>query len=62
MNLTIYGICNCDSMKKARAWFDSHGMAYGFHDYKTKRQQSGEQNTWRSVTGLVNPATEPIRR
>ena len=51
-------------MKKARAWLDSHGMVYGFHDYKTKRQQSGEQNTntWRSVTALVNPVTEPTRR
>ena len=32
---TIYGIKNCDTMKKARAWLDSHGVAYDFHDYKT---------------------------
>ena len=32
MNLTIYGIKNCDTMKKARAWLDSHGVTYGFHD------------------------------
>ena len=32
---TIYGIKNCDTMKKARAWLDSHGVAYAFHDYKT---------------------------
>lgn len=31
---TIYGIKNCDTMKKARAWLDSHAVAYEFHDYK----------------------------
>lgn len=33
--VTIYGIRNCDTMKKARAWLDAHGVAYVFHDYKT---------------------------
>ena len=31
--MTIYGIKNCDTMKKARAWLDAHGVAYAFHDY-----------------------------
>ncbi len=31
---TIYGIKNCDTMKKARAWLDDVGVAYVFHDYK----------------------------
>ena len=31
---TIYGIRNCDTMKKAMAWLDAHGIAYQFHDYK----------------------------
>ena len=35
MTTTIYGIKNCDTMKKARAWLDGHGVAYEFHDYKT---------------------------
>ena len=35
MAITIYGIKNCDTMKKARAWLDGHGVAYDFHDYKT---------------------------
>ena len=30
----IYGIKNCDTMKKAFAWFDQHGVAFEFHDYK----------------------------
>ncbi len=34
MTTTIYGIRNCDTMKKARAWLDSHGVAHAFHDYK----------------------------
>jgi Spx/MgsR family transcriptional regulator len=33
--ITIYGIKNCDTMKKARAWLDKHGVEYAFHDYKT---------------------------
>ena len=33
--VTIYGIKNCDTMKKARAWLDHRGVEYGFHDYKS---------------------------
>ena len=33
--ITIYGIKNCETMKKARAWLDKHGVDYVFHDYKT---------------------------
>jgi arsenate reductase len=32
--ITIYGISNCDTMKKARKWLESHAIAYEFHDYK----------------------------
>lgn len=35
MTITLYGIKNCDTMKKARAWLDQHGIGYDFHDYKT---------------------------
>ena len=31
---TIYGIKNCDTMKKARTWLEKQGVAYDFHDYK----------------------------
>ncbi|MBJ6132226.1 ArsC family reductase [Ochrobactrum sp. Q0168] len=34
MSVTIYGIKNCDTMKKARTWLEDHGIDYGFHDYK----------------------------
>ena len=32
--LRIYGIKNCDTMKKAWTWLDAHGVVYDFHDYK----------------------------
>lgn len=34
MMVKLYGIPNCDTMKKARRWLDEHGIAYQFHDYK----------------------------
>ncbi len=34
MILTLYGIPNCDTVKKARVWLEAHGLAYTFHDYK----------------------------
>lgn len=34
MTITLYGIPNCDTVKKARVWLDGHGIAYAFHDYK----------------------------
>ena len=34
MSVTIYGIKNCDTMKKARTWLEDHGIDYAFHDYK----------------------------
>ena len=36
MTITIYGIKNCDTMKKARAWLADHGVDYAFHDYKAR--------------------------
>ncbi|HZW48161.1 MAG TPA: arsenate reductase, partial [Microvirga sp.] len=34
--VSLYGIKNCDTMKKARAWLDAKGVAYTFHDYKVQ--------------------------
>ena len=34
MTVTLHGIPNCDTVKKARVWLDQHGVAYAFHDYK----------------------------
>ncbi|HEX7636177.1 MAG TPA: arsenate reductase, partial [Noviherbaspirillum sp.] len=34
MTATLYGIPNCDTVKKARNWLEQHGIAYTFHDFK----------------------------
>ena len=46
MSITIYGIKNCDTMKKARGWLDDHGVAYDFHDYKTAGIDKATLKTW----------------
>jgi arsenate reductase (glutaredoxin) len=57
--ITIYGIKNCDSMKKARAWLDSHRVTYGFHDYKTEGIAKDKLKRWSDELGceaLLNRA------
>jgi hypothetical protein len=49
--ITIYGIKNCDTMKKARAWLDSHGVAYGFHDYKSEGIAKEKLKRWSDELG-----------
>lgn len=44
--VTIYGIKNCDTMKKARAWLDEHGVAHTFHDYKTQGINRTHLESW----------------
>ena len=48
---TIYGIKNCDTMKKAFAWLDGHGMHYDFHDYKTAGIDIGHLQKWSKQAG-----------
>ena len=50
-NVTIYGIKNCDTMKKARAWLDQHGVAYVFHDYKAAGIERGQLEGWAQAVG-----------
>jgi len=61
----IYGIKNCDTMKKARAWLDSHGVAYGFHDYKTEGIAKEDLKRWCHEMGwetLLNRAGTTFRK
>jgi len=44
--ITIYGIKNCDTMKKARAWLDAHGIAHAFHDYKAEGISKSQLTQW----------------
>ncbi|WP_413988029.1 ArsC family reductase [Labrys okinawensis] len=59
MTITIYGIKNCDTMKKARTWLDGHGVAYAFHDYKAEGIDRRHLQAWSRNVGwevLLNKA------
>jgi arsenate reductase len=51
MAVTIYGIKNCDTMKKARAWLDKHGVDYAFHDYKSAGVDKDKLERWAKKAG-----------
>jgi arsenate reductase len=48
---TLHGIKACDTMKKARAWLDGHGVAYAFHDYKTGGIDAATLKEWAAKVG-----------
>ena len=65
MSITIYGIKNCDTMKKARSWLDSHGVAYVFHDYKTAGIEKSKLKQWSETLGwevLLNRAGTTFKK
>jgi arsenate reductase len=65
MSITIYGIRNCDTMKKARAWLDGHGVAYEFHDYKSAGIGKDRLKRWSDELGweaLLNRAGTTFRQ
>jgi arsenate reductase (glutaredoxin) len=49
--VTIYGIKNCETMKKARAWLDKQGVEYSFHDYKTAGIDRERIERWSKKVG-----------
>jgi len=49
--ITVYGIPNCDTVKKARAWLDEHGLAYQFHDYKKQGVPADRLAGWLQTLG-----------
>jgi arsenate reductase len=42
----MYGIKNCDTIKKARTWLEGHGIAYDFHDYKASSIDRKSLESW----------------
>lgn len=48
---TLYGIKNCDTMKKARRWLDEHNVAYDFHDYKKEGIDEKTLKQWSKKVG-----------
>jgi arsenate reductase len=62
---TLFGITNCDTMKKARAWLDSHGVEYVFHDYKTDGVDAAQLQRWIADAGwetVLNRAGTTFRK
>jgi Spx/MgsR family transcriptional regulator len=51
MNVALYGIPNCDTVKKARAWLNQRGVAYEFHDYKKEGADPGKLDHWSEAAG-----------
>jgi len=63
--VTVYGIKACDTMKKARAWLDAHGVAYAFHDYKVDGVAREALEKWSREAGwetLLNRAGTTFRK
>jgi arsenate reductase len=64
-SVTIYGIKNCDTMKKARDWLDARGVAYEFHDYKTSGIKRSRLERWARDAGwetLLNRSGTTFRK
>ena len=65
MAITIYGIRNCDTIKKARAWLDAQGIENRFHDYKSEGIDRDRVEKWCRKLGwekLLNRAGTTFRK
>jgi arsenate reductase len=63
--VALYGIKNCDTMKKARVWLDAHGVAYTFHDYKAQGIDREHLQKWVKAVGwevLLNRAGATFKK
>ncbi|SCY05351.1 transcriptional regulator, Spx/MgsR family [Nitrosospira sp. Nl5] len=65
MTITIYGIRNCDTIRKARSWLEGQGVVYRFHDYKTAGIERSNLEYWCRELGweaLLNRAGTTFRK
>ncbi|WP_166038079.1 ArsC family reductase [Sphingosinicella sp. YJ22] len=65
MTATLYGIPNCDTVKKARVWLDARGIAYDFHDYKKAGIDEARLRSWVGELGwetVLNRAGTTFRK
>lgn len=65
MTVTLYGIPNCDTVKKARTWLEGRGVAYAFHDYKKSGVGADLLKAWAGEVGwetLLNRAGTTFRK
>jgi arsenate reductase len=64
MTLILYGIPNCDTVKKARDWLEANGVAYDFHDYKKMGIDAARLKTWSDRIGwekVLNRASSTFK-
>jgi len=64
MTITMYGIPNCDTIKKARTWLEDHDIAYTFHDYRAEGLDKATLEGWIGKVGwqvLLNKASTTFR-
>ena len=52
MTIHLYGIPNCDTVKKSRNWLDAKGLEYTFHDYKKEGADPAKLEAWIAAKGL----------
>jgi arsenate reductase (glutaredoxin) len=65
MSITVYGIPNCDTVKKARVWLDGRGLTYAFHDYKKAGANAAQLARWCDALGwekVINRAGTTFRK
>ncbi|MFM5907861.1 MAG: arsenate reductase [Novosphingobium sp.] len=65
MTITLYGIANCDTVKKARVWLDGQGIAHAFHDYKKAGADAAQISGWCDAAGwekVLNRAGTTFRK
>ena len=65
MTMILYGISNCDTVKKARRWLDEHGIAYQFHDVRKDGLDPARLQSWIDAIGwekLLNKAGTTFRK
>ena len=65
MTVTVYGIPNCDTVKKARTWLDGAGIAHVFHDYKKAGADADQLAAWCAAAGwekVLNRAGTTFRK
>ena len=65
MAITMYGIKNCDTIKKARDWLGERGLAYDFHDYKAVGIDKARLEGWIDKLGwevLLNRAGTTFKK
>lgn len=65
MSINLYGIPNCDTVKKARSWLDARGLVYAFHDYKKQGADPAQLARWVEIAGwetVLNRAGTTFRK